>query len=65
MWRKSKLKTENEQLRNVLRAHNQWHLDLGEIGLFKDKDGEWIVLDMSAEYCGSDLYEKTIKALGD
>lgn len=54
---------ENARLREALRSHHEWHQNLGEIGLYKDDNGEWVAIDMSLEYTDSALCRETFQAL--
>ena len=52
----------NQELRQVLKTHHQWHQDIGVVKLVHG-DGEETELDLSAEFCDSDLCDKTMEAL--
>lgn len=59
----SATKAKLEAATAALRQHHKWHLDAGEMAIAKDDKGEWIALDMSAEYGDSTLCEITLAAL--
>ena len=51
------------ELERALRSHDEWHQNLGTIGLYKDDNGQWIEVDMSLEYSDSALCRETYQAL--
>ena len=58
----ARVKAENERLREALKRHHQWHLDLGDI-VFDLGGGETMTLDNAAEYRNSSMCEQTLQAL--
>jgi hypothetical protein len=60
----TRLRAENERLREALIKHHQWHQETGVVQFFPDDDNpEGYVLDLSLEYSDSSLCEQTIAAL--
>ena len=59
----SATKAKLEVVTSALRQHHKRRLDAGEMAIAKDDKGEWIALDMSAEYGDSTLCDTTLAAL--
>lgn len=52
-----------DKLHCALKLQHKWQCEAGEMGICKDGAGEWIVLDMGAEYGDSTMCELTLEAL--